>query len=161
MSMHHSSLLHVPLPSTSLPPTLPRNFTAAYKQAALSPSVVTYLLSVAVDEQVKGNSSHHVDEEPAFEIVDGYAHRVAHHFVVRVHVCCPERNREDQTLIVVVAVSSFTTSSVQNNDCDYRLFCDCCCNEERRYSSDLKLMRMSIMNMMSTMRSTTLRGEQE
>lgn len=27
--------------------------------------------------------------------------------------------------------------------------------------SDLKLMRMSIMNMMSTMRSTTLRGEQE
>lgn len=56
---------------------------------------MTYLLSIAVDEQVKGNSSHHVDEEPAFEIVDSYTHRVAHHFVIRVYVCCPERNRED------------------------------------------------------------------
>lgn len=55
----------------------------------------------------------------------------------------------------------FFTFLLNSTEFDYRLFCDCCCNEEYRYSSDLKLMRMSIMNMMSTMRSTTLRGEQE
>ncbi len=60
-----------------------------FQQRNVSPSLMTYLLSVAVDEQVKGNSSHHVNEEPAFEVVDSDTHRVAHHLIIRVHICCP------------------------------------------------------------------------
>lgn len=56
---------------------------------------MTYLLSTAVDEQVKGNGSHHINEEPAFEVVDGDTHRVAHHLIVSVHICCPERKSAD------------------------------------------------------------------
>lgn len=63
--------------------------------ASIASHLLTYLLSAPVDEQVKGNSSHHVDEEPAFEVVDGNTHRVAHHLVIGVHVCCPERRNTD------------------------------------------------------------------
>lgn len=58
-------------------------------------SIMTYLFSVTIDEQVKGNSGHHVDEEPAFEVVDGDTHRVAHHLIIRIHICCPERKIAD------------------------------------------------------------------
>ena len=40
----------------------------------------------AEDEQVEGNGRYHVDEEPALEVVDGDARRVAHHLLVDVDV---------------------------------------------------------------------------
>lgn len=66
-----------------------------YPLTPLFPSIMTYLLSAAVDEQVKGNSSHHVDEEPALKVVDRDTHRVAHHLIIDVHICCPEWNSVD------------------------------------------------------------------
>lgn len=67
-----------------------------HDSASLIPTCV-YLLSVAVDEQVKGNSSNHVDEEPTFEVVNGDTDRVTHHFIISVHICCPKRKSADQT----------------------------------------------------------------
>lgn len=56
-----------------------------------------YLLSIAVDEQVKGNGSHHVDEEPTLEVVDGNTQRVAHHLIIRIHISSPERKSGNNT----------------------------------------------------------------
>lgn len=48
---------------------------------------LAHLIRASVeDEQVKGNGGHHVNEEPALEVVDGNAAGVADHFVVGVDI---------------------------------------------------------------------------
>ena len=42
---------------------------------------IPYLIwSWAKDKKVKGDRRHHVDKEPAFEVMDGYLGRMADHF---------------------------------------------------------------------------------
>lgn len=70
---------------------------------------MTYLLSVAVDEQVKGNGSHHVDKEPAFEVVDGDSHRMAYHLIISIHICCSERTSVDY--IKITDINSYYSNT--------------------------------------------------
>lgn len=51
-----------------------------------SPHLCTHLLPCSVYEQVEGDGSHHVDEEPAFEVMHGDPQRVTDHLVVGVDV---------------------------------------------------------------------------
>lgn len=47
-------------------------------------------LTVAVYEQVEGDGSHHVDEEPAFEVMYSDPQRVTDHLIVGIDVRCAE-----------------------------------------------------------------------
>ena len=54
----------------------------------------TYLVSLWTKQQkVKWDSSHHVDKEPAFEVVHGNLPRMWNNFVVFINVCSPKINQ--------------------------------------------------------------------
>lgn len=50
--------------------------------------------SRAEDEQVEGDGGDHVDEEPAFEVMDGNLARVADHLLVGIDVGGPEVDKD-------------------------------------------------------------------
>lgn len=59
-------------------PTLPLSFSLPPPYLSLSTSP-NHLLSRAVDEEVKGDRCHHVNEEPPFKVMDRDPNRLAHH----------------------------------------------------------------------------------
>lgn len=54
---------------------------------------ITYLIwSRTEDEQIKGNGRHHVNEKPAFEVMDSNLCWMAHYLIIDVDVCGAEIN---------------------------------------------------------------------